>query len=135
MSDKIQVYEGKNITVHFEARRCIHSGKCVHGLPAVFRANVKGSWIDPDAADADTLAALIHTCPSGALSYRRGDGKAEEVAPAINVITIEKNGPLVVHADFSLNGEKAECFRATLCRCGASKNKPFTLNTAFPFTL
>jgi CDGSH-type Zn-finger protein/uncharacterized Fe-S cluster protein YjdI len=128
MGDKTQVYEGKNITVYFEARRCIHSGKCVHGLPAVFRASVKGPWIDPDAADADTLAALIHTCPSGALTYRREDDKAEEAAPAINTITIEKDGPLVVHADFSLNGEKTGCFRATLCRCGASKNKPYCDN-------
>jgi len=128
MGDKTQVYEGKEITVYFESKRCIHSGKCVHGLPGVFRANVKGPWIDPDAADVGELAALINTCPSGALRYERTDGGAAEAAPEINTITMEADGPLQVHADYSINGEKGVAFRASLCRCGASGNKPYCDN-------
>jgi len=124
MSDK-QSYEGKLISVCFDAARCIGAGKCVKGLPDVFRVDIEGPWIHPDAATADELAALCDTCPSGALTYKRKDGGAVEAKPAVNTITIEDDGPLGVHADFTLNHEDTGCYRATLCRCGASRNKPW----------
>ena len=124
MSDTIQRYEGKEITVMFDSCRCIHAGKCVHGLPDVFRANVPGPWINPDAADADTLANLIESCPSGALRYERDHG-GEESSPSATMVTVEADGPLTVHGDFTINGEAQSAPRATLCRCGASKNKPW----------
>jgi len=120
-----QCYEGSGITVHFDASRCIHAGYCVKGLPDVFRAGTEGVWIFPDAASADKIAALCNTCPSGALSYNRKDGGAEEPCPEINTISVEADGPLILHADFTLNGEDPGGFRAALCRCGASKNKPW----------
>jgi CDGSH-type Zn-finger protein/ferredoxin len=125
---KIQRYEGKHIVVHFDPVLCIHSGHCVRGLPKVFRAGVKGPWIFPDEADAGKLAALIRTCPSGALTYERDGEAEEEMAPEVNTITVEPDGPLRIHADFYLNGKKSKVFRATLCRCGASKNKPYCDN-------
>jgi len=125
---KNQRYEGKDIVVHFDASRCIHVGNCVRGLPGVFKANVEGAWIEPDAADAADLAALIRTCPSGALSYERSGEAEEELASAANRITIEADGPLRIHASYYLNGKKSNGFRATLCRCGASKNKPYCDN-------
>ncbi len=121
---KKQTSEGKDITVHFDARRCIHSGNCVRGLPEVFRAGVKGPWIFPDQAEADALAALIETCPSGALTFDLKNGLAEK-KPAWNTITVEVNGPVSVVADFTLNDEEQDSYRATLCRCGASQNKPW----------
>ena len=124
MSDKIQKYEGKEITVYFDAPRCIHAGRCVHGLPDVFRANVPGPWINPDAADADTLARLIESCPSGALRYERKSG-SREAAPATSSITVEADGPLTAYGDFTINGEAQPAPRATLCRCGVSKTKPW----------
>lgn len=121
---KKQTSEGKDITVHFDPQRCIHAGNCVRGLPAVFRAGVKGAWIFPNEAEADALAALIETCPSGALSYDLRHGLNEK-KPEQNTITVEVDGPLTVHADFILNDEKQDSCRATLCRCGASQNKPW----------
>jgi len=118
-----QKYEGKDITIHFDPDRCIHSGRCVHGLPDVFRANTEGAWIHPDKADADTLAKLIETCPSGALFYTRKE--SSEQHPALNTITVEADGPLTIHADYTLNGIKPDSPRTTLCRCGASKIKPY----------
>ncbi|ATX82612.1 putative Fe-S cluster protein YjdI [Mariprofundus ferrinatatus] len=121
---KQQRYEGHAITVCFDASRCIHSGKCVQGLPDVFRPDVKGQWIYPDAADVTALAQLIATCPSGALRYERKEGDNEQ-APEANSVTVEANGPLHIRADFTINGEGQDSPRATLCRCGASKNKPW----------
>jgi CDGSH-type Zn-finger protein len=42
----------------------------------------------------------------------------------VNLLRIRENGPLAVHASIQLAG-RGSMFRATLCRCGASKNKPF----------
>lgn len=115
--------KGKDITVLFNGKRCIHARFCVTQDPATFLADVDGPWIIPDATDIEYLCGTIRQCPSGALTYERQDGRAEPVPP-VNLITLRENGPYAVRADFSLDGEKGG-FRATLCRCGASKNKPF----------
>lgn len=129
MADKIQKYEGKNIVVYFEGDRCIHAARCVSGLPNVFKANIPGPWIEPDAADADELAALIKSCPSGALRFERKDSGENELAPAINSINIVANGPLAVNGDLMFKNHQGSSTRATLCRCGASKNKPYCDNS------
>jgi CDGSH-type Zn-finger protein/ferredoxin len=121
---KKQTSEGEKITVFFDPQRCIHTGNCVRGLPAVFRAGAKGAWIFPDEADADALAALIETCPSGALTYDLKNGLTEK-KPDQNIITVAENGPITVVADFTLNDEKQDSYRAVFCRCGASQNKPW----------
>jgi CDGSH-type Zn-finger protein len=38
---------------------------------------------------------------------------------------VRENGPLAIRADIRLDGTPAVSYRLTLCRCGASKNKPF----------
>jgi uncharacterized Fe-S cluster protein YjdI len=72
MAKRLQVYETPELTVTFEPARCIHSGNCVRGLPAVFDVSRK-RWVRPEAASADEVEAQIARCPSGALqSYRPG---------------------------------------------------------------
>lgn len=66
-------YEGRLITVTFEAGRCLHAAECVRGLPEVFDTG-RRPWITPDAADAERLVDVVRRCPSGALSYERVDG-------------------------------------------------------------
>ena len=72
MSGKLQIYETQDITVTFDPGLCIHSGKCVLGLPAVFDVRRK-RWVRPEAASADAVAAQVEKCPSGALQYSRPD--------------------------------------------------------------
>lgn len=121
---EISTTKGKSVTVVFESKRCIHARYCVLGAPAVFLANVKGPWIKPDGDSVENLLHTIRQCPSGALTYRRHDGGPEEKAPLVNLVRIRENGPLTVHADTDLKG-KGKLLRATLCRCGASKDKPY----------
>ena len=116
--------EGRALTLHFDARRCIHARHCVLGLPGVFKANVKGAWIDPDAASTEDLVTVAHMCPSGAIGYTRKDGGANEALPPINLAQLREDGPLGLRGDLRLHGD-AIGTRATLCRCGASKRKPF----------
>jgi CDGSH-type Zn-finger protein/uncharacterized Fe-S cluster protein YjdI len=112
------------VVLRYEGKRCIHSRQCVLGAPDVFLANVKGPWLHPEAVSVEEVAAIAQSCPSGAITYERSDGGAQEPAPKVNVVRIRENGPLAVQASIELEGRGA-MYRATLCRCGASKNKPF----------
>jgi CDGSH-type Zn-finger protein/uncharacterized Fe-S cluster protein YjdI len=124
VADGVESVEGAGLTLHFEGKRCIHARFCVTGLPGVFKANVEGPWLEPDAASVEALVAVAHACPSGAIRYLRKDGGPQETAPPVNLLRLRENGPYAVHADIDLAGHGAMT-RATLCRCGASKNKPF----------
>jgi CDGSH-type Zn-finger protein/uncharacterized Fe-S cluster protein YjdI len=123
------------IALRFEGKRCIHARHCVLDAPDVFLANVKGPWLHPEAVAPERVVEIAHACPSGAISYERLDGAPNEAAPKVNIARVRENGPLAVHAAIELEGRGA-MFRATLCRCGASKNKPFCdgSHAALPFT-
>jgi CDGSH-type Zn-finger protein/uncharacterized Fe-S cluster protein YjdI len=123
MSD-IDEYPGTHLTIENDGARCIHSRYCVLNLPAVFQANVDGPWIKPDAASAEAAIAVITKCPSGALRYRPTGDVPPEGAPGVNTVRVWEDGPLVVHAELNVGGDTSS-FRATLCRCGLSKNKPY----------
>jgi CDGSH-type Zn-finger protein len=123
--DGVDYIEGRDLTLIYEGRKCIHSRFCVTWGPKVFIANVKGPWINPDAMSTDALTEIAHVCVSGAIRYRRKDGQPDEQAPPVNLVSVRENGPYAVKADIRLDGAPAGNFRYTLCRCGASKNKPF----------
>ena len=115
--------EGKTIDVGFDGKKCIHSRNCVLGHPEVFVPNAPGEWIHPDAATTEAVVRVAENCPSGAITYRRKDGGPAEAPPVVNTIRIRENGPLAINAELVIDGETV--LRATLCRCGASANKPF----------
>jgi len=135
MSDGIERVEGEHVRIEFEGRKCIHSRGCVLSRPDVFVPNVAGEWIHPDAATPVEVAALALACPSGAIRYARKDGGPDEAAPVVNIVRVRENGPLAVHGPMELAGAPIG-YRATLCRCGASQNKPFCdgSHTAAGFT-
>lgn len=120
----MDIAKGKAVTIRFDGKRCVHARQCVLGQPRVFKANTPGTWIFPDEASAEAVAIVAYSCPSGAITYDRHDGGAQEMAPEVNVATVRENGPLAFRAPLAINGAAAG-FRATLCRCGASANKPY----------
>jgi CDGSH-type Zn-finger protein/uncharacterized Fe-S cluster protein YjdI len=119
-----EVVEGRDLTLIVDSKRCIHARWCVTGAPKTFVANVVGPWLHPDETPVDRLVEIAHACPSGAVAYRRKDGIADEAPPPVNMIRLRENGPNAVHGPMILGGVEIG-MRATLCRCGASKNKPF----------
>jgi CDGSH-type Zn-finger protein/uncharacterized Fe-S cluster protein YjdI len=124
MSDNIETYAGKEVSIRIVAGRCIHSRNCVLGRPDVWEPNAEGPWVHPDAAPAETIAAIAQSCPSGAIQYTRHDGRQDEAPPVVNLVRIRESGPYAFHAELSVAGDTSS-FRATLCRCGASRNKPY----------
>ena len=125
--DKRSDYIGKAITVHDNRGLCAHAGVCTDRLPSVWRLGIE-PWIDPDGASVEAIVEAIEACPSGALSYTiGGEERRDGDQPA--AIRLAKNGPYVVTGNISLEavefGEGVSREHFTLCRCGASKNKPF----------
>ncbi len=129
-----KTYRTNEIAVTFEPRLCIHSAICLKALPAVFDVHAR-PWVAPDQAGADEIAEAVRLCPSGALSYVRtqeGVESTEEPDPEPVILPLD-NGPLLIHGDFAIEAEDGtpirRVTRAALCRCGASKNKPFCDNS------
>ncbi len=125
-------YRSDAIDVQYSAARCIHAAECVRRLPQVFDT-AKRPWVQPDAAPADQVAAIIEHCPSGALRYTRKDNHPQEQLPTQNTITVRPDNALYLHGDLSIesaDGTQIEqAIRLALCRCGASQHKPFCDNS------
>ena len=80
MSDTVRLYLGKDIEITYDTERCIHAAECTRGLPVVFD-NSRRPWIQPDSASANTIAAVIARCPSGALQRMVGARGFEPPTP------------------------------------------------------
>jgi CDGSH-type Zn-finger protein len=120
-------YVGKRITIHDNRGICAHAGFCTDGLKAVFRMRQE-PWIDPDGASVEEIIETIRQCPSGALSYSidNVEHRDQDREP---MVTVTNDGPYAVTGGIELMGvapgEGASTEHYTLCRCGASRNKPF----------
>jgi CDGSH-type Zn-finger protein/uncharacterized Fe-S cluster protein YjdI len=122
-------YTGSDLDVSYDIKRCIHAAECLRGLPVVFD-RFRRPWILPDAGEAGQVAEVVRRCPSGALQYESGETEQPDVP---NSITVVPNGPLYVRGQIVItDAEGQELHRDTrlsLCRCGASENKPFCDNS------
>ena len=93
-----KVYRGSDIEVSFDLDVCVHVAECLRGEPRVFDLE-RRPWVLPDAGEADTIARVIELCPSGALQYRRLDGKPQEHHEGSAKVTPIRDGPLMVVGD------------------------------------
>jgi uncharacterized Fe-S cluster protein YjdI len=123
-----RVYRNERIAVHWHPSRCIHSERCIRGLPQVFQPDAH-PWIQVDGATADEIAAVVARCPSGALHVERLDGGASKEPVEPTIVEPQTNGPLYLSGRLRIidaNGAVIrEDTRVALCRCGHSRNKPF----------
>ncbi len=128
--DRRMDYKSKDgrITIHDNRGICSHAGYCTSCGPRVWKTGVE-PWIDPDGSPVKKIIEVIEKCPSGALSYRF-EGKEYRDRDNAPEIVVSKNGPYRVRGGIMLEsrerwGRGASREHYTLCRCGASKNKPF----------
>ena len=130
MKKTVHTYEAEGIVVEYDVARCIHVKACVQGLPLVFDPQ-RRPWIDPTLASVDAITDVVRRCPTGALRYRKQTGEQEQPADRNEVQTVA-DGPLYVQGrlDMQLSGDESVSeTRMALCRCGASKNKPYCDNS------
>ena len=119
-------YQKGDLTVIWKPDLCIHSAKCVDGLPEVFKPKSK-PWIDVSGATEQEIMSVIDRCPSGALSYK-SKNQVQMETPQNTEIEIIKGGPCVIKSPITIknsDGSVTELKRASICRCGQSANKPF----------
>jgi len=129
---KVFKYDGAEADVRWDERLCIHIGECGRANNELFVGG-RQPWCRPDQVSPQEVADVVGRCPTGALTYDRKDGGPNESPDAENVVAVMYNGPLYVRGDLEIDGAAADMsgvrFRAALCRCGQSTNKPFCDNS------
>ncbi len=133
--EKVIRYTNGEITVYWRPEKCIHSANCIIGNPRVFNTQ-KRPWINMSDANSDEVIETVNSCPSRALLYMKNEGKpapdkVTEV-PALEgaKIRILRNGPALISGNFIIRDSTNQQIEiekeiAAICRCGASKKKPF----------
>ncbi len=124
--DGLRAFEGKEITVYYNRLLCSHAGECGK-LEAVFNP-ARHPWIEPDQGDAEDIVEVVTACPSGALSYSRPGRLPQHGVSGVPGISVEPDGPYRVTRLPLATGPSAAGAcpdKYVLCRCGASRNKPY----------
>lgn len=127
MRERIFTYDSDEIKVTWDQKRCIHAAECVRGLGEVFDTSKK-PWVQPEKRSADEVADVIERCPTGALHYKMKKEDRTEKPSSKNRIQPQKNGPIYFFGDLEVQDAEGNSLlkdtRFTMCRCGASHNKP-----------
>ncbi len=126
IKDISKEYQGEDLIIVWQPKKCIHSEKCWRGLPEVFRYGQK-PWVVPDGATTGSIVNQIDQCPSGALSYKMKNKETQTKSTMVK-INLAENGPLLVKGNVEItlkDGTIKEEKNTALCRCGASSNKPY----------
>jgi CDGSH-type Zn-finger protein/ferredoxin len=125
--DRLDRYEGKDVTVLDNRGTCCHFGNCTDHLPSVFHED-GNTFVTPDGDTAEKIIDIVHACPSGALGFAR-NGTTYTGETRDPEIYVAENASYYVRGGIELEGEPmnqgANREHYALCRCGQSKNKPF----------
>ena len=125
--DEILTYEGKEITIHYNRLLCSHAAECGKRQKAAFDSSRK-PWIVPDNASKQGIMEVVKACPSGALRFSLPGGASQHAQSDIKGITVEQDGPyrvVGIPLASARQAKGANPEKYVLCRCGASKNKPY----------
>jgi len=137
MEQKKYHYSNEDITIHWQPTLCTHSAVCIKGLGKVFDSR-RRPWVDMTKGSTEAIMAQIKQCPSGALSFVMNEkedkpvvGPLPQVKENVQMPTIEclKDGPYLIREMITIKlpdgTEETRVGTTALCRCGASKNKPY----------
>jgi CDGSH-type Zn-finger protein/ferredoxin len=133
---KRREYSGSGVKVSFDSSLCIHVAECLRLMPETFDLRAR-PWINLENAELQKVVDTVRNCPSGALRYQL-DSEHEadvEVKPDAKVPTVRawRNGPIRITGEIEIINRDGKTVltgdRVALCRCGASRNKPFCDNT------
>jgi|APMed6443717190_1056831.scaffolds.fasta_scaffold70547_2 uncharacterized Fe-S cluster protein YjdI len=134
--ETVKEYSNGEVTVFWRSELCIHSANCLIGLPEVFNTR-KRPWINVHASDSKEIMKIIDTCPSRAITYLKSTKfvtskprKSVKLKSKFARVQILKDGPALVTGNFIIRDSKKKKIKienevAAICRCGASKKKPF----------
>lgn len=63
-------YSNGEVTVLWDASKCIHSANCVKNLPEVFKPKEK-PWVQMENSTSENIISTVNKCPSGALFLKK----------------------------------------------------------------
>jgi len=112
---------GTGITVRDDRSICVHAGFCGTRLTNVWKQVAETA----ESTVRAQVINMVEKCPSGALTYRFEGDDVEPLFPS--AIAVTDDGPLWVTGGVAIStgaGPLESRNRVTLCRCGASANKP-----------
>jgi CDGSH-type Zn-finger protein len=120
--DRSNVLGGTGIEVRDDRSICVHAGFCGTRLTNVWQQVAETG----ESTVRSQIIAMVERCPSGALTYRMDGAEVEPLLPW--AIAVTDDGPLWVTGSIPITGADGGSLearnRVTLCRCGASANKP-----------
>jgi CDGSH-type Zn-finger protein/uncharacterized Fe-S cluster protein YjdI len=129
---KVFEYPGERATVSWNSGLCIHIGECGRAKGELFIGG-RNPWCQPDLTTNEEVADVVNRCPTGALTADFADGSGKEQAEPVNTVNVAYNGPLFVRGRLDIEDAPVDApglaFRAALCRCGKSRNKPYCDNS------
>jgi CDGSH-type Zn-finger protein len=118
----VRVWEGQTVRTYFNPNVCMHVFYC-KPLNDLRAAELAG-----DASAATEIIRVVESCPSGALTYEvKTECPLPEDTEQVDVEVME-GGEVRIQCAYDINadrGERQPDDRATLCRCGLSRNKPW----------
>jgi len=125
-------YPGEVTQVHWDGGLCIHYGECGRAEGELFVGGRK-PWCQPDFANDKEITDIVLRCPTGALTATFANGTGVQAGAESNAAMVSQNGPLYLKGllEFASAGDAGAGtrFRAALCRCGESANKPYCDNS------
>ena len=132
--EREEILQGDGIRVKVDNSYCMHAKFCFNQNASIRKLVTKKA----DDNAKINLSAMVERCPSGTFVYElEVDGKYEEIEVDLpkQVAVIQADnyksaaGPLWVTGNIPIRRSDGLAIeirnRMTLCRCGASKNKPF----------
>lgn len=134
--DLVKEYSNGEITVYWRADLCIHSANCLLKLPEVFNSKKK-PWVNIHASGSREIMKTVDTCPSRALTYLKSPKfvtskprATVKMKPKYARVHLLKNGPALITGNFIVRDAQKKKIQidsevVAICRCGASKRKPF----------
>ena len=121
-TDRAKELGGTGITVVDDRSICVHAGFCGTRITNVWKQVPK---TEESTVRAEVIG-MIERCPSGALTYGFDGVAVEPLLP--QAIAVTDDGPLWVTGGVAITASDGTAIetrnRVTLCRCGASANKP-----------
>jgi CDGSH-type Zn-finger protein len=123
-AERAKSYEGPGVTIHDDRSVCVHAGFCGTAATNVWKM-VKRT---DDTNVLSQVIAMVERCPSGALTYTVAGMDHPNDPGLAEQIGVCADGPLWAVGGLSVAGADGTEYetrrRVTLCRCGASANKP-----------
>ena len=128
-ADRRRTVEGKGIAMTDDKGLCWHAGFCArdHGHAWDLVKTAESS------EQVEEVKSMIQACPSSRLQFHEPTGSAPVEPELPQRIAILDDGPLYVQGGIPVEGADGAKYetlnRVSLCRCGASKNKPYCDST------